>query len=232
MGSTINLTNAPSNQGAAEPAFNYEEQICKAIEILSNEGLKKWIELKRAPEGSWIHKYGVYHGIKVNEDGSVDIQKLTAFRSGGYTEEKTTFRIRGPREIEEISIQEKIGSDSREEKSQISVIETTGVVKEREARRKLTISQEDKEEYVKIIRNDENPVIPRIRKGERDYYSPIDLNLIHDLPDIICDSSIKLYNTPEEARDNIQYPNSIEIQPRYKYAAEEMLEKAGFAYGR
>ena len=40
MGSTINLTNSPSNQGAAEPAFNYEEQICKAIEILSGEGLR------------------------------------------------------------------------------------------------------------------------------------------------------------------------------------------------
>ena len=33
------ITNAPSSQ-KSEPAFNYEEQICKAIEILSSEGLK------------------------------------------------------------------------------------------------------------------------------------------------------------------------------------------------
>ena len=43
MGSTINLTNSPSNQGAAEPAFNYEEQICKAIDIILK---KRFADLK------------------------------------------------------------------------------------------------------------------------------------------------------------------------------------------
>lgn len=221
----------PGKQCSDEELGHIVEVLKKCIP-LSNEGLKKWIELKRAPEGSRIHKYGVYHGIRVNEDGSVDIQKLTVFRSGGYTEEKTTFKIRGLREIEEISIQEKIGSDSREEKFQISVIETTGVVKEREVRRKLTISQKNEEEYVKIMRNHENPTIVRIEKGEQVSYSPIDLNQIHDLPDVICNSTVKLYNTLEEARDNTQYPDIKKIPPRYKYVAMEMLEKAGFAWGR
>lgn len=39
MGVKENLINSPSNQ-TTEVAFDYEEQICKAIEILSSEGLR------------------------------------------------------------------------------------------------------------------------------------------------------------------------------------------------
>lgn len=162
----------------------------------------------------------------MNEDGSVDIQKLTAFRSGGYTEEKTTFRIRGPREIEEISIQEKIGLDSREEKSQISVIETTGVVKEREARRRLTSSSKDKAEEVKIIRSNDNPAIAIVQKEGKNYFSPIDLETLYNLPDVIYDQSLKLYATREDAIANIQ-TYGVRCQSRYREVVNAMLEKAG-----
>lgn len=217
-----------------EEELGYIVAVLEKCKPLSNEDLKKWIELKQAPKGSRLHKYGVYYGIEVNKDGSVDIQELTAFKSGAYTEKRTRFGISKSGEIVERSIQNKIGSDSRETKSQTSVIEATGVVKERQVERKLIVASEGKQykEEATIIRDNKNPAIAIVKKERKRYFTPIDLNLIHDLPDVICNPSVRLYNTCKEASDNMQNPDGIRMLPRYKDVVEKMLEKAGVVLNR